>query len=112
MEAVTFEQLPSVVAEIKDQLTRIEAYILNLKTPDDAKDSFMTITEAATFLDLAVSTIYGKVCRMEIPVNKKGKRLYFEKNELLKWVKNGRKKTSEELFKDADGYLKNSRTKK
>lgn len=105
MDQVTFEQLPKIVGEIRERLLRIEDHLEALlgaeKTP-----SYLGISEAAEFLSLAKSTLYGKVCRMEIPVHKKGKRLYFEKAELYQWIKNSKRKTSEELQAEADKFLK------
>jgi len=51
--------------------------------------------QAAEFLSLSVPTLYTKVSRKEIPVNKRGKRLYFSMVELSEWVRSGRKKTVE-----------------
>ncbi|WP_347049169.1 helix-turn-helix domain-containing protein [Flavobacterium olei] len=48
---------------------------------------FLTILQASKLVDLSVATIYSKVCRNEIPVNKHGKKLYFIKSELLDWIK-------------------------
>jgi len=110
MEHITFDQLPAFVAEIRDRLSRIESS-LNLINPinsSDVKNPVMTITEASDFLNLAKSTIYGMVCRNEIPVSKKGKKLYFDREELTSWVKKGRKKTTDEIHLEAEQYLKRS----
>src|SRR5205085_8439297 len=45
----------------------------------------MTIQEAAEFLNLAVTTVYGLTSRNELPSIKKGKRLYFSKSDLIKY---------------------------
>lgn len=108
---MTFEQLPQVVGEIRERLLRIEdqleALLCSEKTP-----SYLSISEAAEFLNLAKSTLYIKVCRMEIPVHKKGKRLYFDRAELHQWIKNSRRKTSDELHAEADQYLKRPTNKR
>jgi excisionase family DNA binding protein len=72
-------------------------------------DQLFTIKEAAVFLHLSVPTIYGLVNRSEIPVSKKGKRLYFSKQELTEWIKSGRKKTIAEINSEADTYLKSKK---
>lgn len=64
-------------------------------------DNLLTIKQAAEFITLSVPTIYGLVHRAEIPVNKRGKRLYFSKEELTAWIKAGRKKTVDEISKEA-----------
>lgn len=45
-----------------------------------------TVKQTAAFLDLAEQTIYGLTSRNEIPHYKRGKKLYFLKTELEKWV--------------------------
>ena len=47
---------------------------------------------------LAKQTIYGKCSKREIPHMKQGKFLYFSKNELLQWIRNGKKSTREETI--------------
>lgn len=108
MDRITFENLPAVVGEIRDRLAQIEKHLEGLGPSESSAKHLMTISEAASFLSLSTSTIYSKVCRMEIPVHKKGKRLYFEKDELYAWIKNGRRKTAEELHQAANEYLKDA----
>ncbi|MCX2429929.1 helix-turn-helix domain-containing protein [Pedobacter sp. GR22-10] len=106
MDNVSFETLPKVVQEIRDKLIKIESLFQNLKSFPEAEDGFLNITEAAKFLELTESTLYGKVCRMEIPVNKKGKRLYFEKTVLKEWVLSGKRKTKDDISEMVRGNLK------
>ena len=75
-------------------------------------DQILTVQEAAKFLDIAIPTIYSKASRQEIPVNKRGNRLYFSKQELTEWIKGGRKKTIAELEVEAEASLSRSRKKK
>jgi len=57
-------------------------------------------------LNLSVPTLYGYTQRAEIPVCKRGKRLYFSKQSLFEWIKDGRKKTLAETASEAETYLK------
>ncbi len=68
-------------------------------------EDLMTINGAANFLDLSKATIYSKVSRRELPVMKRGKRLYFSKEELTKYLKEGRFKTIAELQQEATNYI-------
>jgi excisionase family DNA binding protein len=68
-------------------------------------DKLLNVEEAAQFLHLSVPTIYGLVGKSQLPVNKRGKRLYFSEKELLNWVKEGRKKTISETENEAENYL-------
>ena len=103
---ISFEQLPQAVSRIYDKLTEIERLILQKgsETPSN-EDQLLTIQQASQLLNLSVPTLYGYVQRSKIPVSKRGKRLYFSKNELLEWIKAGRKKTIDELTKEAEIYI-------
>jgi hypothetical protein len=111
MENVVLTQLS--VPEIR-QLFRqeLESYFANSpanSTPTDT-EQLLTIQQAGEILNLSVPTIYGLVSRAEIPVSKRGKRLYFSKQELLDWVKAGRKKTNSEIADEAQN-ITNKRSK-
>lgn len=69
----------------------------NVKTD---RDEWFNIQQASTFLGLAVQTIYQKVCELEIPFHKKGKKLWFLKSELDAWLRKGRQKTRQEIETD------------
>jgi hypothetical protein len=110
-EILTFDQLPEAVSRILDKLDNIEQILLQQQRQTPEQDEIMPVTKAAIFLDLAVPTVYSKVCRKEIPVNKRGKRLYFYRSELTEWIKSGRKKTADEIREDAVQHL-TTRSKK
>lgn len=46
------------------------------------------IEECSKLIGKAKQTIYGLVCRKEIPYHKGGKKLYFFKSQILEWIKN------------------------
>jgi len=93
----TFETLPKAVNDIITRLDTIEALLQKASSKIEEEPIFFSVSEAANFLSLSIPTIYGLVQRADIPVNKKGKRLYFSKPELIEWVKSGRKKTNLEI---------------
>ena len=102
MIEVTFEKLPEAVAQLYTKLTNIERLLQQQSHFSPSKaDQLLTVKEAADFLNIAVPTIYGYVQRQEIPVNKRGKLLYFSKQELVEWIKAGRKKTVSEIEEEA-----------
>ncbi len=74
-------------------------------TPTETPDQLLTIQQAGDLLNLSIPTLYGYVHRAEIPVCKKGKRLYFSKDDLTNWIKEGKKKTFAEISAEADLYL-------
>lgn len=65
----------------------------------------LTIQEAANLLHMSVPTCYTKVSKRELPHTKKGGRLYFSRQELLGWLKQGRRKTNTELEQEANDYV-------
>ncbi len=101
MEPLTFDQLPQAVSNLQDKLESIEQLLLHRHEQPPGHEELLTISGAAKFLNLSVPTIYSKVCRKEIPVNKRGKRLYFYRSELSEWIKSGRKKTTDEIREKA-----------
>jgi excisionase family DNA binding protein len=110
MDAISFNDLPNAVLKIFDKLSNIEQLLLatnNTSAPD--ADELLTVQQAAELLKLSVPTIYGLVSKAEIPVNKRGKRLYFSKGELTAWVKEGRKKTLTELQEAAQKHITKKR---
>lgn len=72
---------------------------------DNPSPDFLNIEEASKFLNLAKATVYTLTSAWKIPVIKKGKRLYFTKQELMDWLKKGRKKTIDEIEAEAVQYV-------
>ena len=96
---------------IEERLSNIESLILSLKnepqqtSPNELPEQFLTVQEAAQFLKLAVPTIYSKVSKRELPVMKRGKRLYFSQTELMAYLKEGHKNTYEQVAGEAEKYI-------
>lgn len=96
---------------IDARLSNIENILLNLQVPPyhygkDNEQEILTIKEAGSLLKLTVPTLYGYVSRNEIPFAKKGKRLYFSKDELTEWIRSGRNKSADELKDSAHTSVK------
>jgi excisionase family DNA binding protein len=78
--------------------------------PTEKPEQLLTVQEAAALLHLTVPTLYSKHSKGELPgVCKRGKRLYFSKQSLIEWVKEGRKKSNAEIEQEAEAYLSNNR---
>ena len=100
----TFETLPAAVSELSKKLDSIEQLLLQKDQPNQV-EQLMTIDLAADYLSLSKPTLYSKVSKGEIPVMKRGKRLYFSQTELLEYVKSGRKRSNSEIEEEANSYL-------
>ena len=90
-----------IMAMFREELANYFSSRSQMTTKVDEDEQLLTISQAADLLHLAVSTIYGHVHKHAIPHCRKGKRLYFIKQELLNWVKDGRKKTMTEIMAEA-----------
>ncbi|MCX6277168.1 MAG: helix-turn-helix domain-containing protein [Bacteroidetes bacterium] len=106
---MTFEKLPQAVNQLFDKLENIERLLLSQSNDPHEADKLLTIQQAAEILHLSVPTIYGLVQRAQVPVCKRGKRLYFSKQELTSWIMSGRKQTISEINAEAHSYMHKSR---
>jgi excisionase family DNA binding protein len=97
MKPFTFDQIPKMMNKLFEKMDRIEQMLSYFSKGQIKQDELLTISEASQLLKLAIPTIYSKVSKNEIPVNKQGKKLYFYKSELIEWVRAGRVKTNEEI---------------
>ncbi|RYD56775.1 MAG: DNA-binding protein [Sphingobacteriales bacterium] len=109
MSNLTFEQVPEALSRVLIELSELRRILTHQQHPQLQQDELLTIQQASSLLNLSVATIYGLVSRADIPHSKKGKRLYFSKQELLAWVYTGRRKTSVDVQAEADKYLNNKR---
>lgn len=78
--------------------------------PTDQPEQLLTIDEVSTLLHLTKPTVYSKVSKNELPgVCKQGKRLYFDRQTIIDWIKQGRKKSNAEIEAEAKAYLLNNK---
>jgi excisionase family DNA binding protein len=101
MEPFGFGELPEAVRKLTEKVDRLELLILNLQPQNEDQHKMLNIREAAAFLNITVAALYSLVSRKDIPVNKPGKRLYFDKNELNEWIRSGKKKTAVAIAQEA-----------
>lgn len=102
MKPFTFDQIPIMINKLHDKLEHLEKLIERISVTRENKDELLNIEEASKLLNLSISTIYSKVCKREIPFNKQGKRVYFYKNQLMKWIKLDWVKTYLEMKSDIE----------
>lgn len=102
------KELIVAVHQLIERMVRLEKLLLDKDVSEPKAVKLLNISEASLYINLAVSTIYSKVSRNEIPVCKKGKRLYFCRSDLNDWIRSGRKKTFHEIKRELDhpGRLK------
>jgi len=110
-QKLTFDQLPIAVTSLTKEISELKMLLLEKREqqPSETPEKFLNIQEAAQFLNLSVPTIYSKVSKGELPVMKRGKRLYFSNTELIEYIKEGRKKSYAEIEQEAESYLSNKK---
>jgi excisionase family DNA binding protein len=89
MNKSTWDTLPDRVDEI---IKKIDLLISDKVSQNKEADYFLSIEDLRDYLpeNPARQTIYGWIFERKIPFEKHGKRLYFRKSEVDKWLANGR----------------------
>jgi excisionase family DNA binding protein len=106
MQALTFDQLPNYVLDLGTKIEGLEQLLKTALLPAPTPEKPLNIDEAAKMLELSKTTIYGLVHHQLIPNYKTGKRLYFDRAELMEWVRSGRRKTIKETQAEAAAHKK------
>ena len=87
--------------DIFNKLTAIESL---LEATHETKP--LTLLEAAKFLDLSPSLLYRLTSERKIPHFKpNGKKIYFDEDELVQWLKRKPTRTLEETEEKAASYI-------
>ncbi len=105
MQNLVFTQLsiPEVRQLFRDEL---ENFFVEKRIgePENKTDEIGGIDLAIELTGLAKPTIYSLCSERKIPHSKQGKRLYFSRQDLLEWIKNGKRKTQNEIAVEAENY--------
>jgi len=100
------EMLQLAMAEIKKKLDHIALLVEGkAKSDHESFHDYLSSTEAAEYLKVPIGTLYNLVHRRAIPYMKRGKRLYFDRQELKSVIEQGRRKTMSELESFAANHL-------
>ena len=87
---------------VLDKLTAIESLLVATQPKP------LTLKEAAEFLDFSRSYLYRLTSQGRVPCYKpEGKRVYFDRAELVNWLKRNRNRTQEETEEKAASYIVN-----
>lgn len=102
-----FEILNNRLDEIFIRLEEIQKSNVSTTNLEESKE-IMTVKQAAEYLNLSIYSIYAKTSQKSIPHAKRGRHLYFFKDDLRNWLKSAKSKTQEEINQEAEDYLLNS----
>lgn len=113
-ENLTFEQLPSAVAELTREVASLKELITDKFAATGTagtQDKWMSLDELCDYLPDKPSkaTVYGWVNVRKIPYHKRTKKLAFLRSEIDQWMQEARRKTADELRQESlvtHGYRK------
>lgn len=100
---------------IMDKLSNIESMLKKIQQKEIASTvstEILDITQAADYLHLSKSTLYGLTARRGLPHFKRGKRLYFKKGELNEWMTQNKVYSQEEIEKQAEEYCNRNKVRR
>ena len=88
---LTFNDLPQVVAELRDEVIGMKVALLDLQKGQTKQKlervrRTMNVEEAADYLRMPLNTLYMKLQKGEVPGSKPGKRWVLFNDELDKWL--------------------------
>ena len=91
MRTFTFDGMPESLASLHEKCDTIIALLSSIAsgTCAAAKHTPIGMTEASKLLGKSPSTIYDMTSKRKIPFHKRGNKLYFFQDELMKWITNG-----------------------
>ena len=96
-QELTFNDLPQVVAQLRDEVMGLRALLLKQQEENkkhqvrDNRHKPMTVEEAAEYTRIPIGTLYMKLGDGTIPATKPGKRYVLYQDELDKWLEANRK---------------------
>ena len=107
-QVLLFEHLPKAVTMLTKEVSELKRLLIEKQVqPTEQSEQLLTIDEVASLLHLSKPTVYSKHSKGELPgVCKQGKRLYFERDVIINWIKSGRKLSNAEIEAEAESYLK------
>lgn len=100
-EPITFNNLPQAVNYLTEQVEKIYQLLMTMQQQKvNPQHQLIDIDKAYQIVQKAKPTIYRLARTSLIPVYKRGKKLYFYEDELLKWIETGKNKISLLLIKN------------
>ena len=109
------EEMPQALNYLISKVESLEEMVneLNIKKDVPVQPEWMNIDELRQYLPShpAKQTIYGWVNDKLIPYYKASKKLTFKKSEIDEWLHQGRRKSSEDLMREAGEFISQKKVK-
>ena len=92
-QKITFDRLPEVVGQLLSKVDYIIDKLENgvVREAQSANDQhcIMTLDDVCKMIGIRQSTVYALTSARKIPFHKRGNKLYFFKDELIRWIERG-----------------------
>jgi excisionase family DNA binding protein len=109
---LSLEKLPQAFSQLMTEVSEMKNLLLEAvkKTVETKKKKPIGINEACDLVNLAKPTVYALCQNRTIPCYRTtGGKLQFFEDELIEWVKTGRRKTQYEIRNEAKEYTSNKK---
>lgn len=117
-ENITFEQLPQAVSLLIEKVERlagkVEEMLGRASCQEADRRKLLSLGEVAALLGKSASTIYAMTSEKRIPYRKRGNKLYFFEDEVMRWIERGGTSGTgnEDEFKKRLEELRNGKKRK
>lgn len=91
MDQITFEQLPQAVTLLIEKVGRLADKVEEAlgNSASEQGRRLLQLEDVAALLGKSASTIYAMTSDKRIPYHKRGNRLYFFEDEIIRWIEQG-----------------------
>lgn len=87
------DELENIVCRAVESALAKAGLVHEQNDAEDVDELIMRSPELCRYLKMKISTLYQLTHKHKIPFNKKGKTMYFKKDEIDKWLAEGRQQT-------------------
>lgn len=112
----TFDSLPELIGEIFLKLQSMDQKIDSLRSQSEIipEARWFNLKELCDYLPThpSVQTVYGWTSANLIPFHKRGKRITFLKSEIDEWLNADRRKSVDDLAKEAQAFIESKKQMK
>ena len=113
---LNFNDLPKAIGEIYSIVANIQSMLgdNSREGGNQDDDNWLNIDQLCAYHpnNPAKQTVYGWISDKKIPYNKNGKMVCFLKSEIDEWLRQGRRKTVDEIDLQAREYINNKKNYK
>ena len=89
-------------SELAKYVAELEKRVRNLEDKFDSGKEVLTLQEAAQYMGIARSSLYKMTSNQTIPFYRpNGKLIFFEKDDILTWIRRNRVFSTEEIEEEA-----------